>query len=106
MRLALATKTPIVPVAVVGAEEQAPALNIKWLAKLLNLPSFPFMPFPPFFPAIPLPSRYHIQYGEPVLFEGDPEDDDEEIETLVKQVRLSIESMIWVGLRQRKSIYL
>ena len=42
MRLALETKTPIVPVAVVGAEEQAPALlNLKPVAKLLGFPALP-----------------------------------------------------------------
>ena len=42
MRLALATKTPIVPVAVVGSEEQAPAIaNLTSVARLLGMPAFP-----------------------------------------------------------------
>ena len=106
MRLALATNTPIVPVAVVGAEEQAPAFNLSPVAKLLNVPSFPVMPVPPFFPILPLPSRYHIYFGEPVSFMGHPDDDDEQIEQLVKTVKLSIESMLRVGLKERKSVYL
>jgi 1-acyl-sn-glycerol-3-phosphate acyltransferase len=106
MRLALTTKTPIVPVAVVGAEEQAPAINLKWLAKLLGTPAFPLMPIPPFFPVVPLPARYYLHFGEALEFQGDPDDDDEVIEKLVKQVRLSIESMLWLGLQQRKSVYL
>jgi len=105
MRLALQTKTPIVPVAVVGAEEQAPAINIRPLAKLLGLPAFPIMPVPPFIPALPLPSRYHIYFGEPRLFEGDPDDDDENIRALARQVRFRIESMLRVGLKERKSIF-
>ena len=105
MRLALATNSPVVPVAVVGSEEQAPAFNFKPLAKLLGLPSFPLMPFPPFFPAVPLPSRYYIYFGEPQCFVGHPDDDDEQIEQLVKHVRLSIESMLRVGLKSRKSVY-
>ena len=39
---------PIVPVAVIGAEEQAPAVNVKPLAKLLGMPAFPVVPYPPF----------------------------------------------------------
>jgi 1-acyl-sn-glycerol-3-phosphate acyltransferase len=106
MRLALATDTPIVPVAVVGAEEQAPGINLAPLAKLIGAPAFPVMPIPPFFPAIPLPSRYSIYFGEPMHFVGHHDDDDEQIEQLVKSVRLSIESMLRVGLKARKSIYL
>jgi len=106
MRLALQTRTPIVPVAVVGAEEQAPAINISPLAKLLGAPAFPVMPFPPFIPVVPLPSRYYIHFGEPRCFSGDPDDDDEQMERLVKQVRLSIESLLRVGLKERKAIFL
>jgi 1-acyl-sn-glycerol-3-phosphate acyltransferase len=105
MRLALETKAPIVPVAVVGAEEQAPAFNIKPLARALGVPAFPLMPIPPFFPALPLPSKYHIYFGEPLCFMGDHDDDDEQVEQLVKHVRLSIESMLRVGLKARKSIF-
>jgi 1-acyl-sn-glycerol-3-phosphate acyltransferase len=105
MRLALATGTPIVPVAVVGGEEQAPAFNLRPLAKLLGAPAFPVMPFPPFFPLLPLPSRYHIHFGEPRSFIGHPDDDDEQIEQLVKTVRLSIESMLRVGLKERRSVF-
>jgi 1-acyl-sn-glycerol-3-phosphate acyltransferase len=105
MRLALATRTPIVPVAVVGAEEQAPAFNLKLVARLLGAPAFPVMPIPPFFPIVPLPSRYHIYFGEPLRFGGHPDDDDEDIGELVKMVRLSIESMLRVGLKDRRSIF-
>lgn len=101
IRLALATNSPIVPVAVVGAEEQAPAVNVKPLAKLFGAPSFPLVPYPPFFPVLPLPSRYRIYFGEPRCFAGDPDDDDEVIGELAKQVRLSIESMIRVGRKER-----
>lgn len=105
MRLALETGTPIVPVAVVGAEEQAPAFNVKPLAKLLGAPSFPVMPVPPFFPIVPLPSKYRIYFGEPLLFEGDPDDDDEALEEHVRTVKNSIQSMLHVGLKERKHVY-
>ena len=105
MRLALATDTPIVPVAVIGAEEQAPCFNVKPLAKLMGLPAFPMMPFPPFFPALPLPTKYRLYFGEPMRFTGDPDQDDEELLPSVTQVRNTIQSMIHLGLKARKHVF-
>ena len=105
MRLALATRSPIVPTAVIGAEEQAPAWNVKPLARLFGAPAFPLMPIPPFFPILPLPTKYRIHFGEPLTFDGDPDDDDEVIEEKVKAVKHRIQSMIHVGLRERRSIF-
>lgn len=105
MRLALETRTPIVPVGVVGAEEQAPAVNIRPLAKLLGAPAFPLMPFPPFLPLVPLPSRYYLHFGEASSVQGDPDDEDEAIELLVGQVRTSIERLLRRGLKQRTAVY-
>jgi 1-acyl-sn-glycerol-3-phosphate acyltransferase len=105
MRLALATGTPIVPIAVVGAEEQAPAVNIKPLARMLSMPAFPVMPFPPFVPLLPLPTRYRLYFGEPLTFTGDPDDDDEVVEEQVKVVKHSIQTMIQVGLKEREHVF-
>jgi 1-acyl-sn-glycerol-3-phosphate acyltransferase len=105
MRLALATGAPIVPVAVIGAEEQAPAINVKLLAKLFGAPAFPIVPTPPFFPIVPYPTRYRIYFGAPLRFEGDPDDDDDEIDLLVKQVSNTIQSMLYTGLKERKHIF-
>jgi len=105
MRLALETKTPIVPVAVVGAEEQAPAFNIKPVAKLVGAPAFPVMPVPPFFPIFPFPTKYRIYFGEPILFDGDPDDEDEVLEEKVKVVKNEIQNMIRIGLKERKNIF-
>ena len=104
MRLALETNTPIVPVAVVGAEEQAPALmNLKPMARLLGMPNFPITPTVlPF----PLPSRYHLQFGEPLRFTGSPNDEDAELEKKVKVVKSTIQAMLNQGLRERKSVFL
>ncbi len=58
MRLALETDTPIVPIAVVGAEEQAPALmDVKPLAKLLGFPSFPLT-----VTGLPLPAAHQVPH--------------------------------------------
>ena len=104
MRLALETGSPILPVAVIGAEEQAPAVNVRPLAKLLGMPSFPIVPYPPFAP-LPLPVKYRLHFGEPMHFTGDPDDDDEILDEKVKIVRNTIQSMIHVGLRERQHVF-
>jgi 1-acyl-sn-glycerol-3-phosphate acyltransferase len=105
MRLALEMQTPIIPVAVIGAEEQAPAINVKSIAKLLRMPSFPIVPYPPFVPLVPLPVKYRVYFGAPMTFHGDPDDDDEVLDEQVKVVRNQIQSMIQVGLREREHVF-
>jgi len=102
MRLALQTNTPIVPVAVIGSEEQAISLgNNAPLAALLSMPAFPMV-----LNMFPLPTRYHIYFGEPMEFRGNPNDEDEVIVKKVEQVKGRIHDMIQRGLRQRRSIFL
>jgi 1-acyl-sn-glycerol-3-phosphate acyltransferase len=105
MRLALESGAPIVPIAVIGAEEQAPAINLKPLARLMRMPAFPIVPYPPFVAALPLPVKYRLYFGEPMQFTGDPDDDDEVLADKVKTVRNRIQSMIHVGLRGRKHVF-
>lgn len=107
MRLAIETGTPIVPVAVIGGEEQYVSVgNFESLAKLLGMPSFPVLPqllLP--FGALPLPTRYRIHFGEPMHFTGDPDDDDAVIEEKVFAVKAMVQSMIHRGLKARKSVF-
>ena len=105
MRLALEMGAPIVPIAVIGAEEQAPAINVKSLARLLGLPSFPVVPYPPFVPLLPLPVKYRVYFGEPMTFAGDPDDDDDVLDDKVRMVKHRIESMIHLGLRARQHVF-
>lgn len=105
MRLALEADAPIVPVAVIGAEEQAPAVNVRPIAKLLGVPAFPLMPLPPFFPIVPLPTKYRIYFGPPMYFQGDPDQDAEELDPLVLRVKRTIQSMLHVGLKARRHIF-
>lgn len=105
MRLALETGAPIVPVAVIGAEEQAPAVNVRPLAKLLGMPAFPLVPYPPFIAPLPLPVKYRLYFGEPMRFSGDPDDDEEVLDDKVKTVKNRIQSMIHLGLREREHVF-
>ena len=103
MRLALETKTPITPVAVIGAEEQAPSLaNLKPLAKILG---FPYVPLTPTVIPLPLPSRYRIYFGEPMMFSGRPDDEDAELDKKVAAVKATIQSMIDEGLKARTHVF-
>ena len=104
MRLALEAGAPIVPVAVIGAEEQAPAINVKPLAKLFGTPAFPLVPYPPFIAAVPLPVKYRVYFGEPIHPTGAP-DDDAQLTANVKAVQHRIQSMIHMGLRGRKHVF-
>ncbi len=101
MRLALRTRTPIIPVATVGSEEQAPSLgSFEPLAKLLGMPAFPLVLTP-----IPLPVKYHIEFGEPMWFEGDPDDEDRVIEEKTEEVKERIAEMLASGLERRAGIF-
>lgn len=103
MRLALETDTPIVPIAVVGAEEQAPALvDVKPLAKLLGFPTFPLtvtgMP-------LPLPTKYRIYFGDPLHFTGRADDEDSELDKKVRTVKSAIQAMLNQGLKERQGVF-
>lgn len=109
MRLALETNTPIVPVAVVGSEEQAPSFaNLRGLGRLLGMPAFPVtLTFPWLGPLgmLPLPVKYHVHFGEPMTFEGNPNDEDEVIAEQVERVKARIAAMLADGLAARRSLF-
>lgn len=106
MRLALETRSPIVPVGVVGGEEQLPSVaNVRPLAKLLGMPAFPILPQLFLGLAFPLPTRYRLYFGEPMYFTGDPDDDDVVIGEKVQRVKATIQSMVNRGLKERRAIF-
>jgi 1-acyl-sn-glycerol-3-phosphate acyltransferase len=103
MRLALETSTPIVPIGVIGAEEQAPALvNVKPVARLLGFPAFPLtMQGLP----LPLPTKYRLHFGDPLFFTGRADDEDAELEKKVKVVKGAIGALLEEGRKQRKHVF-
>jgi 1-acyl-sn-glycerol-3-phosphate acyltransferase len=101
LRLALEAEVPIMPVAVIGAEEALPSIGtIKFLQRSFGLPPIPLVVTP-----LPLPSRFHIHWGEPLRFDARHDDDDAEIEALVEQVRGKIRGLIETGLAQREAVF-
>ena len=110
MRLALETATPIVPVGIVGAEEQQPGFaNLEETGRRLGLPSLPITISQPWFglagAAFALPVKYHMHFGEPLRFEGDSRDEDAVIEQKVDVVKDALRALLARGLEQRKGIF-
>ncbi|MFD7642230.1 lysophospholipid acyltransferase family protein [Kitasatospora sp. NPDC059795] len=109
---ALRAGVPIVPCSIVGAEETYPMIgNFKTLARLLGLPYVPITPtFPWLGPlgAIPLPTKWTIQFGEPIPTDSYPKDAAEDpmlVFNLTDQVRETIQHTLYKLLVQRRSVF-
>jgi len=108
---ALRARVPIIPTAIVGAEETYPMLgNIAPLARLLGLPYFPMTPtFPWLGPLgmIPLPSRWIIEFGEPLHTEdlAEEAEDPMAVLELTDTVRERIQQSLYRLLVQRESTF-
>jgi 1-acyl-sn-glycerol-3-phosphate acyltransferase len=109
MRLALETGTPIVPVAIVGSDDQQPGIaNFERLGRRLGLPALPItVGFPLLGPLglLPLPVKYRIYFGEPIRVAGDSADDDAAIQSQVDTVKAAIERLLARGVRERKGVF-
>ncbi|QKW08343.1 acyltransferase family protein [Streptomyces sp. NA04227] len=109
---ALRARTPIVPCSIVGAEEIYPMIgNAKTLARVLGFPYFPITPtFPLLGPlgAVPLPTKWTIQFGEPIPTDGYPPEAAEDpmlMFNLTDQVREQIQHTLYKLLVQRRSVF-
>ncbi|WP_341926289.1 1-acyl-sn-glycerol-3-phosphate acyltransferase [Nocardioides psychrotolerans] len=109
---ALRTGVPIVPLAVVGAEEIYPLVgNIPGLARILGVP---YIPITPFFPLlgplglVPLPSKWLLEFGEPIRtddYDGAASDDPMLVFNVTDQVRETIQQTLYSLLMQRQSVF-
>ncbi|HVN87311.1 MAG TPA: lysophospholipid acyltransferase family protein [Candidatus Binatia bacterium] len=115
IRLSLTLQVPIVPVAVVGAEEIYPVIG-KWtqlgpLKEMLNVPYIPITPLFPLFGllgVVPLPTKWHIRFGEPIRLYLDPKLRAARRQTatrLAEQVRRRIQAMVHEMLAARESLF-
>jgi 1-acyl-sn-glycerol-3-phosphate acyltransferase len=109
---ALRTSAPIIPVSIVGSEEIHPILaNVKTLARVLNLPYFPVTPtFPWLGPLglVPLPSKWYIEFGEPIhtsSYGAESADDPGVLFDVTDRVRETIQSTLYRLLVQRRSVW-
>jgi 1-acyl-sn-glycerol-3-phosphate acyltransferase len=112
VKLALRTRTPIVPVAIVGGEETNPLLfRLEALSKVLGVP---YVPITATFPALgplglmPAPTKWRIRFGEPISldeYSAEAEGDELLVGRLAERVRASIQSMLEESLSKRQSVF-
>ncbi|EGX61551.1 acyltransferase [Streptomyces zinciresistens K42] len=109
---ALRRRTPIIPCSIVGAEEIYPMIgNARTLARVLGIPYFPLTPtFPWLGPlgAVPLPTKWTIQFGDPIHTDGYPPEAAEDpmlMFNLTDQVREQIQHTLYKLLVQRRSVF-
>jgi 1-acyl-sn-glycerol-3-phosphate acyltransferase len=113
VEVALQTRSPIVPVAVVGSEEIYPKLaDAPALARAVGAP---FVPITPTFPwlgplgLVPLPSKWRIEFGAPIDLSGYPPEAAEDRATvfdLSERVREKIQSSLYENLVKRGSAFI
>ena len=109
---ALKAKVPIIPVAIVGAEETYPMVSdARTIARVFGLPYFPITPtFPLLGPLglVPLPSKWIIKFGEPIHteeFDDGAAEDPMLVFNLTDEVRETIQQQLYRLLVQRRSIF-
>jgi 1-acyl-sn-glycerol-3-phosphate acyltransferase len=111
VRLALKSRAPIIPVTVVGAEEIYPnLLRLDFIGRPVGLPYFPITPFFPAlgpFGVIPLPTKWWIDFGKPIVFEHGPELADRPmiVNELADRVRTTLQTMIDSRLARRGNVF-
>ncbi len=113
VEVALRTGSPIVPVAVVGSEEIYPM--IAQSRALARMTGAPFVPITPTFPwlgllgLIPLPSKWRIEFCEPIdlsEYPADAAEDRRVVFDLSEQVRETIQEKLYENLIARGSTFL
>jgi 1-acyl-sn-glycerol-3-phosphate acyltransferase len=100
VHVALAAQAPIVPVAVIGSEEEAPLLaQPQWLRRLIGTPTAPITPTL----FVPLPVRYRLHFGTAFYPSGPPTA--ERIARHVEYVRDMLAALIARGLAARRHVF-
>jgi len=111
IRLALRHRARIVPVAVIGAEEIYPLLGrVRAISKLVGVP---YLPVTPFFPLlgplgmIPLPTKWTIRFGKPIVLDAPPRrsHDTVAVRAMAEQVRVRVQQMVRALLRRRAGVF-
>jgi 1-acyl-sn-glycerol-3-phosphate acyltransferase len=112
IKLCLRTRTPVVPVAILGGEETNPMLaRLEGVARAIGIPYLPVTPtFPLLGPMglVPAPTKWKIFFGEPIDLRGhgaESADDEILVGRLTEQVRGAIQAMLDHAVAQRRSVW-
>ena len=112
VRLALRTRSPIIPISVVGAEEIHPILfRPDFIGRAFGFPYFPITPtFPWLGPLglVPLPSKWIIEFGEPMptdQYDAGAADDPMLVFNLTDAVRETIQQTLYRLLVSRRGVF-
>jgi 1-acyl-sn-glycerol-3-phosphate acyltransferase len=112
VQVAIRSRAPIIPISVVGSEEIYPMLGeIPGVARLTGLPYFPFTPFYPWLGVlgmVPLPSKWRIQFHDPIPTDQLPPEAAEDqnlVMTISDQVRDTIQEGLYANLRLRRGVF-
>lgn len=100
VRLALKTKSPIVPFAVLGGGEAFPTIANAY--KLGRMFGVPYVPLVAYGLPVPLPAKIDIEYGAPMVFTGTGNEDDEIVFGYVDKVKEAISNMLAAGAKRRR----
>lgn len=110
---AMRTGAPIIPCSIVGSEEIYPKIGeLGTLARLLGMPYFPVTPlFPHFGPLglVPLPSKWYIEFGKPIVtdtYDASAADDPMELFEVTDHVRETIQQTLYRLLAKRRNVFL
>lgn len=99
MRLALKTRTPIIPTGIIGGGDAVPSIyNSYSLGKLLGVP---YVPITPYLVPVPLPVPLSIRYAPAMVFEGTGDEEDSVIVEYVQKVKTVIDELVTEGRRAR-----
>lgn len=103
VELAIRHQAPIVPVAVVGAEEQMPQIA-RLPFHMFNIPYLPVTLTP-----FPMPVRYHLRYGEPIpiaeRYRAEQAMDPDVLQAVAAEVKAAVQALIEQGLAEREGVF-
>lgn len=100
--LAIRHGAPVIPVGIIGAEEQMPQIG-----RLPGIGPVPYLPVSA--TLLPLPVRYHIHYGAPIAlherFTPTQADDPEVVAEAAAEVKEAVQALIQTGLDLRSGVF-